>query len=609
MTEERTGRLGATPLPSGECRFVVWAPWREKVEVRITSPGEKVVTLRSDARGTFEGVVKGVGPGARYLFRLDGGREIPDPASRFQPLGVHGPSEVVDLGALAAIRGDRGFACPPLADLVFYEIHVGTFTRAGTFEAAMAELPRLAALGVNALEIMPVAQFPGGRNWGYDGVFLFAAQDSYGGPEGLARLVAACHDHGIAAFLDVVYNHLGPEGNVLHELGPYFTSVYHTPWGSAINLDDRGCDEVRRFFIENALQWTMDYGFDGLRLDAVHALCDRSASPFLEELAREVKDRTRESGRTVHLVAESDLNDPRLVTPPSRGGLGLDAMWSDDLHHTIHALLTGETNGYYEDFGRVEHLARAWERGATYGGEHSAFRGRRHGRPLLGVSPERLVVCTQNHDQVGNRMLGERLTGLLDAASLELAAAVALLSPFTPLLFMGEEYGETAPFLYFTSHGDEELVRAVRKGRKAEFETFSWKGEPPDPQSPETYRRCVIDPDKRKRGHHLSLHDLYTRLLAARRGLPRAPVTVLNSEEPRWMVATRGEGEETHLLLFAFEEADGSATLPIPDGSYRLVLDAPSARARERGYPETLTSGGSLDLPLPARSFAVYRRG
>lgn len=448
----------------------MWAPLRDRVDVHLVSPFDKVVPLERDDRGYFTGTVDGVEVGARYLFRLDGERERPDPASRFQPDGVHGPSEVVASGSVPRLGR-------PLSEYVIYEAHVGTLTREGTFASAVEVIDDLVDLGITALELMPIAQFPGARNWGYDGVYPYAPQNTYGGPDGLRTLVRACHERGICVVLDVVYNHLGPEGCYVDEFGPYFTDRYKTPWGRAVNFDGRGSDEVREFFIGNALYWFDEFGIDALRLDAVHAIADPSPYPFIEELAAQ-----QPRG---HLIAESAANDSRLTEQ-----IGLDAQWNDDFHHALLAYVTGERDGYYADYGTIEHLARAFTDGFVYRGQYSVFRGRRHGRADPPVTPDKLVVFSANHDQIGNRALGDRPATRLTEKQLKLLATAVVLSPSIPLIFMGEEYGETNPFQYFVSHSDPGLVEAVRKGRRAEFPTDI---DPPDPADPQTFERCKLE--------------------------------------------------------------------------------------------------------------------
>jgi len=484
--------VGAVPLGAAGTRFTVWAPTAAVVSVHLPASGERVA-LQAVGRGHHTGVVP-CGPGTRYRYVLDEEeRELADPGSRSQPEGVHGPSEVVDLGGYR--WSDQGYHPAPWRDAVLYELHVGTFTAGGTFASAVAELDDLVELGVTAVEIMPVAQFPGRRNWGYDGVFPFAVQHTYGGPAGLQSLVDECHRRNLAVILDVVYNHLGPEGNVLPAYGPYLTDRYRTPWGPAVNLDGPDSDPVRDFFVANALQWFEEFHVDGLRLDAVHELIDRSARPFLVQLSEAVAESSARTGRRHWLIAESADNDPRLVTPVPAGGLGLDAQWNDDFHHAVHAALTGEDGGYYADYGGASDVARAMTQGFVYQGQYSSFRRRRHGAPATAVQPGQLVIFDQNHDQVGNRPDGARLATLVPEERLRLAAALLLLSPGVPLLFMGEEYAETAPFPYFVDHSDPGLLQAVRRGRAAEHPPL--EGEPMDPGDPETFARATLNRARR----------------------------------------------------------------------------------------------------------------
>jgi len=595
-------RLGATLLPSQRCVFRVWAPFAESVEVCLDG-GARVEPLVRGADGYHSAEVSGIEPGAAYAFRLDSKQARPDPASRLQLDGVHGPSRVVDLAFDWKDVGWRGIA---LRHYVIYELHVGTFTRAGTFRAAAAELSRLKDLGVTAIELMPVAQFPGARNWGYDGVYPFAAQDSYGGPKELQRLVDECHRVGLAVILDVVYNHFGPEGNYFGEFAPYFTDRYKTPWGSALNFDGPDSEGVRRFFLENALMWLEDFHIDALRLDAVHAIIDRSARPFLEELADAVHRRGEELGRHLYLIGESDLNDPRLVRSSELGGHGLDAMWSDDYHHAAHALLTGESAGYYEDFGQVEHLAQAFRGGMTKPGEYSAHRRRRHGRAASDLRFEQHVVCLQNHDQVGNRMLGERLGELVDFERQKLMAGLTCLSAFVPLLFMGQEYGDPAPFQYFVSHGDPQLVEAVRRGRREEFASFHLEGEAPDPAAREAFERSVLDPELRRSGRHDVLNRLYQRLLGLRKWLaPVSPDEPIAMEGRRVLAVRR---DRRAWLLFSFSDRTEAVNVPLSPGAWQRAICSADAAWEGPGceLPERLESAGDVVLKLPPSSFCVY---
>ncbi|MBI4906117.1 MAG: malto-oligosyltrehalose trehalohydrolase [Acidobacteria bacterium] len=504
------------PLGDHRWRFQVWAPFADRVDLHVVQPRERFQPLAQTERGYYSAELPDLEPDACYFYRLPGEKELPDPASRRQPFGVHGPSQLCD-GDFH--WDDDAWQGIPLDHYVLYEIHTGVFTPEGSFEALIPRLSDLRDLGITAIELMPVAQFPGSRNWGYDGVYPFAVQDSYGGPTALKRLVNACHALGLAVVLDVVYNHLGPEGNYLAAYGPYFTNRYTTPWGLALNFDGPGSDEVRRFFIENALYWVTEFHIDALRLDAIHAIHDQSAYPFLQEIACTVHEIANQLGRRVHVIAESALNDTRVIRSTELGGLGLDAQWNDDFHHALRTLLTADRSGYYRDFGDLHQLAKAYREGFVYSGQYSSFRQRRHGNSAVSIPATRFVVFSQNHDQVGNRMFGERVSSLLQFESLKLAAAAVLLSPFLPLLFMGEEYGETAPFLYFVSHGDAELVCAVRDGRKQEFSEFAWQGDPPDPQAEETFVHSKLRPSLRSQPRNQALTAFYRRLIELRKTL------------------------------------------------------------------------------------------
>jgi len=595
--------LGASYLGGGRCRFLVWAPRARKVEVHLFAPQERVAALEKKPHGYFEAVVEGVEPGSLYKYRLGGTRERPDPASRHQPQGVHGPSQVVELPGPGSGSGWRGL---PLERLVFYELHVGTFTPEGTFDAVIPHLDELKELGITAIELMPVAQFPGERNWGYDGVFPFAVQNSYGGPEGLQRLVRACHERGLAAVLDVVYNHLGPEGNCLGDFGPYFTDRYRTPWGLALNFDGPGNREVRRYFIENALTWFSAHEFDALRLDAIHGIFDQSARPFLAELAGAVRARARALGRPLYLIPESDLNDVRVLEARERGGFGHDAQWNDDFHHALHALLTGERNGYYQDFGEVAHLAQAFREGFVLSGQPSAYRGRRHGTSSRQIAAHRFVVYAQNHDQVGNRREGDRLSQSLSLEALKLAAGVVVLSPFLPLLFMGEEYGETAPFPYFVSHSDPALIEEVRSGRRREFARFGWSGPIPDPQDEATFRAAKLDHGLRRQGKHKLLREYYRALLRLRRELPalaelsKDTQQVGLEDEQRLLWVRRWHGGQHALLAANFSEGAAMVRVPARAGVWRKALDSSEERWGGAGTraPDALQSSGQIAFAL-----------
>jgi maltooligosyltrehalose trehalohydrolase len=508
---------GAHLVTHDRTRFTVWAPTARSVHVVFPDrPDVAAIALRRSLAGWFATDLDGMGSGTRYQYRLDGGEARPDPASALQPEGVHGASEVVDLAhpwtdaTWSGIAPDR---------LVIYELHVGTFTAEGTFEAIIPRLPELRDLGITALELMPVCAFPGTRNWGYDGTYPFSVHATYGGPKGLQRLVEAAHAAGLAVLLDVVYNHLGPEGNYLGSFGPFFTDRYRTPWGQAVNFDGPDSDQVRQWFIANALRWLEAFHLDGLRLDAVHAIFDFGARHFLAELAEQVRQLERRTARRLHLIAESDQNDSRLLRPPAAGGYGLSAVWADDYHHALHTLLTDERQGYYEDYGSIAHLRRAIEGGFAFAGDHSAHRRRRHGNRADDLPPSQFVICTQNHDQIGNRRDGDRLAATYSLAAQRLAAALLLLSPGIPLLFMGQEFGATTPFPYFVSHGDPQLVEAVREGRRREFPA-SATGQAPDPQAEGTFQSAILTWEERRGEQGQSLLAWHAFLLHLRGARP-----------------------------------------------------------------------------------------
>ncbi len=603
---------GAIYLGDNRCRFLVWAPLAGKVAVSVEAPRKRVLPLERVERGYHRGVFEDVEPGSLYYYLLDGEKKRPDPASRHQPGGVHGPSQVVDTGSYSWT--DRCWFGPP-PGLVIYELHVGTFTPEGTFDAVIPHLKELRELGINTLEIMPVAQFPGNRNWGYDGVYPFAVQNSYGGPEGLQRLVDACHANDLAVILDVVYNHLGPEGNYLADFGPYFTSHYSGPWGDALNFDGAESDEVRRFFIQNALYWLTDFHIDGFRLDAVHAIKDFSARPFLAELNEAVQRRGEELGRRVVMIAESDLNNPGVILPRDMGGYDFDAQWTDDFHHSLHALLTGERDGYYRDFGKLQHMARAFSQGFVYTGQYSEYRRRRHGRPPGPCPSRRFVVFAQNHDQVGNRARGERLSALASFEGLKLAACAVILSPFTPLIFMGEEYGETAPFQYFTSYSDPKLGQAVHSGRREEFTAFGWRGEIPDPQDEATFRRSKLNRNLRGHHRHRVLYELYRHLLVLRREVPalagtdRENMDVQVREREKMLVIFRWSGPDRVCLVLFFNKTSINAELPLPRGKWRKLLDTADKQWLGKGstVPGELDSPGNIIIKPEPESCIVFQ--
>jgi maltooligosyltrehalose trehalohydrolase len=506
--------IGVSFNNSGIAEVRVWSPKAELISIKLEA---QMLPLDKDEHGYWSLNTDQIKPGDQYRFEING-KPLPDPASLSQPKGVHGPSEAFDVNAFNWT--DNLWQNIPLADYIFYELHTGAFTPGGTFKDIENQLDYLVELGITAIEIMPVAQFPGERNWGYDGVFPFAVQNSYGGPQGLQQLVNSCHNKGLAVVLDVVYNHFGPEGNYVGQFGPYFTDKYQTPWGSAINFDDAGSDEVRRYFIENVLMWFRDFHIDALRMDAVHAIKDLSPKHILQEISERVNELMTQSGKNYYLVVECDLNNSRFITPVDKGGYGMNAQWTDEFHHALRVTAGGERNGYYTDFNGIEDLANAYQNAYVYHGQYSEQRQKTFGTSTKGIDGKRFVVFSQNHDQVGNRMLGERSSQLFSFEMQKLMAACVMISPFLPLLFMGEERSESNPFQFFVSHSDEELIKAVRKGRKAEFADFHTKGEAPDPQAVETFQRSKLNWANINQEPHQTMLEYYKTLIRLRKHQP-----------------------------------------------------------------------------------------
>jgi maltooligosyltrehalose trehalohydrolase len=523
-------------------RFRLWAPNAGKVSVQIA---EQKYPLQKHDGGWWQADVEAAHPGADYAYFLDDqALALPDPRSPWQPNGIHGPSRLLDHAAFPWT--DTAWEPTPLSSAIIYELHIGTFTPEGNYDAAQTKLDSLRELGITHVELMPVNAFPGIQGWGYDGVDLFAPHQPYGSPDALKRFVNACHAEGLAVLLDVVYNHLGPDGNYLGKFGPYFTAAHHTPWGDAVNLEDAGSQEVRRFFCDNALMWLRDYHFDGLRLDAVHAYIDRSAINFMEQLATEVHALEAHTGRSYVVIAESDLNDPRLVTAPEAGGYGLDAQWSDDFHHALFTVLVSGEGGYYADFGSLADLAKSLREVFVYDGRYSPYRDRVHGRPVPDLPASRFLGYSQNHDQVGNRAKGDRLAHIVNPGRAKIAAALELTAPFVPMLFQGEEWAASAPFQYFTNH-EPELGRLVSAGRRKEFAAFGWDpAQVPDPQSPATFQRSKLNWDERTQPPHAEMLDWYRQLIALRRSTPDLTDPNLThthvrfSESEQWLVMERG---------------------------------------------------------------------
>ncbi|WP_038003932.1 malto-oligosyltrehalose trehalohydrolase [Syntrophorhabdus aromaticivorans] len=613
-----TLNIGASAIARDRVGFRVWAPARDGLSVKTLSNGRwKETALNRDEGEYFAGIVEGVHEGDRYFYGFPDGSQYPDPASRFQPEGVHGPSAIVDASSFR--WDDRGWRGVPLEDYILYELHVGTFTEAGTFFSVIPCLGYLKELGVTAVELMPVAQFPGTRNWGYDGVYPFAPQNSYGGPGGLRELVNACHREGLSVVLDVVYNHLGPEGNYLAKFGPYFTERYKTPWGDAINFDGPLSDGVRHYFVSNALYWITEFHIDALRIDAIHGIFDFSANHFLDELGEAVHRQGLALGRNIYVIPESDLNDVRVINPRRVGGYGLDAQWNDDFHHALHSLITGERSGYYQDFGRIEYLEKAFREGFVYSGRHSSFRKRRHGNSSKGRPACQFVVFSQNHDQVGNRAMGDRLSRHLSFEKLKLAATVVLLSPFIPLVFMGEEYGETAPFHYFVHHSDKGLIEAVRKGRQEEFAGFDWQEGFPDPQAEETFLISKIRPEKHLTGKNGLLFEFYRSLIALRKEIRSLGlfsdksrcIKIHGFTDKKVIYAEDCPEKKGIFCLFSFNEKPMKIDIVPPAGEWKKAFDT-SLSCREgdgqkTAPPQIESDGSGIRIIVRPWSAVVYR--
>ena len=526
--------IGINFTGTGEAEIVVWSPLAKSVEVIA---GEKKIVLE-DESGYWKKVTRDITPGKTYRISIDGKEPFPDPASLSQPDDVHGPSAAIDLKRFRWT--DTSWKNIPLNDYIIYELHTGTFSPQHNFEGIISKLDHFIHLGVNAIEIMPVGQFPGSRNWGYDGVFPFAVQQSYGGAESLQKLVNACHEKGIAVILDVIYNHIGPEGNYLPQFAPYFTDKYHTPWGKALNFDDAWCDGVREYFIENVLMWFRDFHIDALRMDAVHAIKDLSAKHIIKEISEHVDALEQQTGNEYYLITEMDLNDPVFINLKNKCGYGADAQWIDEFHHALRVASGQKPEGYYSDFNGIKHLAKSYNDAYVYDGQYSV-----HRKKLFGTKTDnpghQFIVFSQNHDQTGNRMLGERTSTLVSPDMCRLMAAAVMVSPYVPMLFMGEEWAEPHPFLFFISHTDKELAAIVNKGRKEEFSYFNWQGEPPDPRLEQTFTESMLQWELLENGPHKSMFEYYRKLIAFRRENPALNNTNRNN--------TRAEADEINKIL------------------------------------------------------------
>jgi maltooligosyltrehalose trehalohydrolase len=597
-------KIGAQYLEGFGCTFTVWAPEKETMILEIVKPVARQLLMKKDEEGYFSVLVEEAKPGTQYFYSPNHIGKFPDPASHYQPEGVHGPSEVVNHKGFK--WKDHNWRGIPLRHLVIYELHVGTFTNEGSFDAIIDRLEALNETGINTIEIMPVAQFPGERNWGYDGVYPFAVQNSYGGPEGLRNLVDACHQKGIAVILDVVYNHLGPEGNYFLQFGPYYTSLYNTPWGNALNFDGEWSDGVREYFIENVEHWLECYHIDGLRLDAIHAIYDHGAVHFWHYLNQRKIQLEQKMGFVCYLIAESDLNNPKVVKSPEVDGYGFNAQWLDDFHHALYVLLHPEGKKLYEDFGMIEQLAKAYKEGFVHSGEYVKFRKRKYGSSSAGIPGEHFVVFAQNHDQVGNRVLADRSSLYLDEKRLKLAAAAVFLSPYIPLLFMGEEYAEDAPFYYFVSHSDPGLIKAVQEGRRKEFERYKWHTDPPDPQSEETFKKSKLTWNKRNDGFHNEMLNWHKQLIQLRKSHPVFQNTNKNDIDADVIgdkilrIHRQTAGGRNHILCyFNFSEIVSEAGFPGYSGKWQLILDS-------QGSLVDTNQGNRNKIILPSLSVRVF---
>ncbi len=609
--------LGALLGDDNCCEFRVWAPNAKTVDVHLIGDEDRYVSMARMEQDYFRAVIELIMPGQLYRYRLDGGDEYPDPASRSQPQGVSGPSEVVDW---RYIWRDEGWHGNPLSAYFIYELHIGTYSPEGTFRGAIPYLDELVELGITAIELMPIAEFPGEWGWSYDGVFLFAPHHAYGEPDDLKALVDACHERGIAVILDVVYNHFGPEGNCLLRYASYTRPIYKGLWGDAVNVDGPYSDEVRAFFIENAFYWLNEYHLDSLRLDATHFIFDFSPYTFLEELTDKVDVFCKSSGRDIYLIAEDDRNLAKLVLPRSEGGIGMNAQWLDDFHHSLHANLIGENYAYYQDFGMFWQLEKTFREGFVYSGQYAPSRKRRHGTSSADVSAERFIVFIQNHDQIGNRMPNDRYVKVFSHEQVKLAVGTVMLSPYLPLLFMGDEYGETAPFEYFVDYSDRKLVEAVRQGRIEAFSFLMPKGTtPPDPGAKETFQVSKLDHSLREKGVHRVLLDYHKTLIHLRKSIPalaepnKLRLEVESYGQERVLYLRRWKDESEVFAALNFNEEPVTITLPVPGGRWKLQFDSADPRwsadsdLSARAKSHTLKStGGGAELTVQPRAFLLY---
>ncbi|KAA0993649.1 malto-oligosyltrehalose trehalohydrolase [Dyadobacter aurulentus] len=600
------GRPGISFNEFGEAEILVWAPLAEEVRISVVSSGEKI-PLEKLGYGYWGIKTSGVKPGDSYLFDLGDDQLLPDPASLFQSEGVHGPSEAVDLRDFQWT--DQQWVNPALPAYIIYEVHIGTFTPEGTLAAMEKRLDYLADLGVTAIELMPVSQFAGPRNWGYDGVFPYSVQDSYGGPKAMQHFVNACHSKGIAVILDMVYNHLGPEGNVFGQYGHYFTDKYNTPWGEAINFDDAWSDAVRHYFIQNALMWFRDFHIDALRLDAVHAIKDFSPVHVLQEMKMRVDELSEATGRQPYLMVEMDLNDTRYIKPVDQCGFGMDAQWIDEFHHALRVSSGQQQSGYYSDFEPVVSLAKSFRDAYVFDGTYSEHRKRKFGVKADGFPGHRFIVFSQNHDHIGNRMLGERTSQLVSYEMQKLLAGTVMVSPFLPLLFMGEEWSESNPFQYFVSHTDPELAEAVRKGRKREFAAFHLEGDAPDPVGEETFQQSKLQWDLLEKEPHRTMFRYYKQLISLRKEQPalsaadRSGLTVTVPEGKELIILERNTAGQLLVAVLNFAKNSEEVVLPHAQKWQKLIASSDQEWNGDRTLPEHLEAGA---LHVAAESFTLY---
>ena len=609
MLDTKKRSIGVNFNNSDEAEVVVWAPKATTLSLVIDGE-EDPLQMHPAEYGYWKLITPILKKGSRYKFQINDAGTYPDPASISQPAGVHNSSEAIDLTEFEWT--DSTWNNPPLDDYIFYELHTGTFSQKGTFEGIEEKLSYLKELGITAIEIMPIAQFPGERNWGYDGVFPFAVQHSYGGAKALQQLVNACHNTGLAVVLDVVYNHLGPEGNYLDNYGNYFTNKYHTPWGKAVNFDDAWCDGVRHYFIENVLMWFRDFHIDALRLDAVHAIKDFSPKHILREIKEKVNELMEATGKKHYLVIETDLNDNRYINPIEQHGLGMDAQWLDDFHHALRVTAVNERTGYYQDFNGIHHLAKSYTDAYVYDGMYSAHRKKIFGVKASENEGKQFVVYSQNHDQVGNRMLGERTSQLVSIEMQKVMAGAVLISPYLPMLFMGEEYGEANPFLYFVNHTDDELTHAVSQGRKKEFAEFYPNDEAPDPNALETFLKSKLQWDASKQERQQFLLNYYKQFIALRKSVPalhisdRKNVKVTVMQEQQLLVVERKNNTETVVCLLNFSKKVQSYSIGTVINDWIKIIDSASAEWNGPGEiaPASIKTG---TIVLQPESIVLYQ--